>query len=117
MKRVLVVEDEPDSLEMMEYLLESEGYDVMGATNGQLALRVLADVQPDLIITDVMMPYMGGDELLAEIRRDTQLRSIPVLVMSAGEGADVARRFGSSYLKKPLDIDVLIRTVRTLIDH
>lgn len=117
MKRVLVVEDETDSLEMMQYLLESEGYHVVGVANGRAALGALADIHPDLIITDVMMPYMSGDELISEIRKDPSLQSIPVLVMSAGEGGEVARRFAAEFLRKPLDIDVLLNTVRRLIDN
>ena len=117
MARILVVEDEIDNLEMLEALLQYGGHDVLKAHHGREALAVLETETPDLIITDMMMPYMSGAELLAEIAKSSELEAIPVLVMSAGDGQEIAKRFGRPYMKKPFDIDTLFRKVRDLLER
>ncbi len=116
MKRlVLVVEDEVDSLEMLQALLEEEGYDVIGASDGRAALERLATLRPHLIITDVMMPYMSGTELITWIQQRPELRATPILVMSAGRGEEVASRFGCAYVKKPFDLAAFFALIAALV--
>lgn len=112
MKRILLVEDEVDAREMLDVLLRDEGFEVMTAADGRAALALLTETTPDLIVTDVMMPYMGGDELLAELRKSHVTRAIPVIVMSAGDGYEVARRYGAAFVRKPFDIDGFLRILR-----
>ena len=80
---ILVVEDEPDIAELMVHLLGDEGYAVRHAPNGRVALTMLAGAQVELIVTDIMMPGMGGVELIEAVRRDLELQRIPILVVTA----------------------------------
>src|SRR5213078_3716941 len=81
-KTVLVVEDDPDIRDIVQDLLESEGYDVVPASHGRQALEFLAGVKhaakPDLVILDMMMPLVDGRQVLETMRHDPLLSSIPV---------------------------------------
>lgn len=115
MKRILIVEDEVDSREMLDILLQDEGYEVLTAANGREALHVLESATPDVIVTDIMMPFMGGEELLSELRKDAKSKTIPVIVMSAGDRGEVARRFAAAFVPKPFDIDVFLGVLRKTV--
>ena len=115
---VLVVEDEPFIAMALEAELEDAGYGVMMAANGRQGLERLAEgPRPDLIMTDMMMPVMGGAEMLAEIAADPDLRGIPVIVLSSlPEEAIRARVDGAAaILRKPYTaeavLDAVARTV------
>jgi len=115
MKRILLVEDEVDTAEMMQVLLESAGYEVMWAHNGKDGLQKLAEQTPDLIMTDVMMPFMGGDQMLAELKKSPEYSALPVIVLSAGVGAGVAKRFNATFVQKPIDITAVLALVAKLV--
>ncbi len=115
MKRILVVEDEIDMLEMLAILLEAEGYEVITAENGRVGLEKATQTRLDLIITDVMMPFMSGDQMLAEIQKSAELRSIPVIIMSASAGTEMAIAFKCAFIRKPANIDALVSLIRKLI--
>jgi CheY-like chemotaxis protein len=113
-KTVLVVEDDSDIRDIVQDLLESEGYDVIPASHGRQALEFLTEVKesarPALVILDMMMPLVDGRQVLETMRRDPRLASIPVLVISAvirekPEGA-------TAFLRKPVSLDKLFETVR-----
>src|SRR5262245_53461536 len=87
------------------------GYRVVTACQGRQALERLASDRPALMMLDVMMPGMSGDDVLAELERRGQLRAIPIIVMSAGEGSPVAKRYGLPYLKKPSSIRAVLQLV------
>jgi len=115
MKRILVVEDELDALDMLAVLLEDEGYEVIPAHNGREGLDALKRSRVDLIVTDVMMPFMSGEQMLAEVKKDPNLRDIPIIVMSAGDGVRAARRFHCAYFQKPMVVDDFLRVVKKLV--
>lgn len=108
---VLVVDDDPDIRETLRFVLEEAGYPVYSAENGQDALQVLADSDPlpGLILLDLMMPIMSGDEMLRALRAVRALAQIPVTIVTAS-GAPMPP-LASSMLKKPVDLDVLLRIV------
>lgn len=115
---LLVVEDEPNLLLGIRDILELDNYYVMTAQNGQQALDVLqksAEQLPDLIVSDIMMPYMDGIELLQEVRNREQWVTIPFIFLTAkGEKSDIqrGRRLGvDDYLVKPFDADDLLVAV------
>ncbi len=112
MKRILVVEDEMDSLELLALLLEDEGYEVITAENGRVGLEKATQTRLDLIVTDVMMPFMSGVEMLTEIQKRADLRSIPVIIMSAAAAKEIAIPFECAFMRKPLQIDALVSLVR-----
>ena len=105
-RRILVADDDPTSLEGLRSLLESWGYVVDTAPDGQAALDQLPIAHPELVITDLVMPRMTGLELLESIRRKPPI--IPVIVMTAHGTLENRRRAVASgavaYLPKPVDI-------------
>jgi diguanylate cyclase (GGDEF)-like protein len=119
--RVLVVDDEPDKRLLLAFALENEGYEVQTAPDGVAGLQSVELFQPDLIVTDVMMPRMDGYEMIRRVRGNPQTKFIPVIIQSAArvEGRDV--RLGSElgalgYLTDPTDLDLLRARARTLLE-
>lgn len=108
---VLVVDDDPDIRETLRFVLEDAGYAVYLAENGKEALDLLAetDERPGLILLDLMMPIMSGDEMLRALKAVHALATIPVTIVTAS-GAPMPRE-ASGMLKKPLDLDALLRVV------
>lgn len=108
---VLVVDDDPDIRETLRFVLEDAGYVVYCAGNGREALEILGQEQPlpGLILLDLMMPVMSGDEMLRALRAVHALAHIPVTIVTAS-GAPMPP-LASGLLKKPVDLDVLLRLV------
>ncbi len=90
--RVLVVEDDPDTRRRLHSMLSEEGWEVDEAENGRVALDRLSDVQPNLILLDLMMPEMDGFEFLVELRNDQQRKTIPVVVVTGADLSDADHR-------------------------
>lgn len=119
--RVLVVDDEPDKLQLLAFALEQEGYEILTAADGEQGLAAVTEHQPDLIVTDVMMPRMDGYEMVRRVRSDPQTRFIPVIIQSAARSQAQDVRLGSEvgalgYLTDPTDIDLLRARARTLLE-
>ena len=114
MKRVLVVDDEPDLLDLVSAMLGHEGFSVATAANAEEALRQLADGGFDVVVTDVQMPGADGFELL-EIVRESEW-GVPVILVSAyptHEGLLRSVELGSfAYIEKPIDVPYFVRVVR-----
>ncbi len=113
---ILLVDDEDDILDLLAYNLESDGFSTVSAHNGLQALELASSHKPDLIVLDVMMPEMDGLEACRRLRQDAQLRTTPIIMLTArggeedhvkglDEGADI-------YLTKPISIPVLLSQVR-----
>lgn len=117
MRKILVVDDELAIRAMLEDLLSDEGYSVVVANNGARALEVLNHERPDLVIMDVMMPELDGREVLRKMRRDTTLRRIPVILMSAATAANPADDHTSLFLAKPFDLHELLRCVEIALEE
>src|SRR6266446_1983889 len=114
---VLVVEDHREIREMVRAILEQEGYATAGASNGVQALEALhrEPGKPRLIVLDLMMPGMGGIELLDRLSSDDALASIPIVVMTAHRelcDKNKAQVAFTTVLPKPLDCDRLLAAVR-----
>lgn len=115
MPAVLIVDDEYGLAEMTAELLAMQGYTVATAINGKLALESLCEMRPDVILVDVMMPIMSGDEMVRHLKRDPALRDIPIIMMSAAgrEGLDAElQRLIGSFLHKPFTFDELMAALR-----
>jgi CheY-like chemotaxis protein len=111
---ILVVEDHADLRDMLAVLLESEGYDVRTATNGAEALKRLDESRPALILLDLMMPVMTGDEFRRRQLADPRYRDVPVICMTAAHDgrARAERIHADEYFQKPLDFEQLLTVVR-----
>jgi len=117
-KRILVVDDEPDVLKVLEKRLRNEGYQVIKADNGQRAL-ILAELEkPDLVILDIDMPDMDGGEVAARLKDGEKTKHIPVLFLSClvtqKEENDHSVVGDSVFMAKPYNPDKLINEVQKL---
>lgn len=116
---LLVVDDEPDLLDLLTYNLEREGYVVSTASDGEAALRLAAETPPDLVLLDVMMPRLDGLATCRRLREDARLRTIPVLMLTALDAdADHVRGLdvgADAYLSKDVAMPVLLSQVRALL--
>jgi DNA-binding response OmpR family regulator len=111
---VLVIDDEDYVADMIATALNIEGYLVYVAYNGRQALERAQNLVVDLVIIDIMMPYLSGEELAERIRDETQLRDVPIIMISAG--ARPRRQMdGTTFLAKPFNIDDILTLVETQI--
>lgn len=118
---VLVVDDDPDKRMLLTVALQMAGYEVRTANDGEEGLTAVDSYQPDLIITDVMMPRLDGYELARRVRANPQTRFIPIIIQTAARNdAHDARRGAEvgalGYITDPTDIDLLLARARTLLD-
>src|ERR687884_1220027 len=118
---VLVVDDEPDKRLLLAFALENEGYEVHTAVDGIAGLQAVELHQPDLIVTDIMMPRMDGYEMIRRVRGNPQTKFIPVIIQSAARNESSDVRLGSElgalgYLTDPTDLDLLRARARTLLE-
>ncbi|MDT4967261.1 MAG: hypothetical protein QOJ64_1998 [Acidobacteriota bacterium] len=118
---VLVVDDNPDKRSLLTVALEMAGYEVRTANDGVEGLSAVESYQPDLIITDVMMPNMNGYELARRVRANQQTRFVPIIIQTAARNDAQGHRRGSEvgalgYITDPTDIDLLLARARTLLD-
>ena len=117
MATVLVVEDEFGIADLIEAVLEDEGYRVLTAANGKQGLELLIEERPDLVFLDYMMPVMDGAAILRSIAGDSSLHDIPVVMMSSLPEATVAERCQgyTIFMRKPFKIADVISLTRRLI--
>jgi diguanylate cyclase (GGDEF)-like protein len=118
---VLVVDDDPDKSELLKVALVMEGYEVQTATNGREALSAIDSFQPDLVVSDIMMPELNGYELARRIRENPRTRYIPIILQSAAiiEAKDfrLGEEVGAlGFITNTTDLDLLLARSRTLLD-
>ena len=112
--KILVIEDDPAIRETLGEILEDEGYSVLGAANGQEALRQLQDgCRPCLILLDLMMPVMNGWEFRTRQQADPSLDTIPVVILSGGGNVQqsAADLNAAGYLSKPVKLETRLDVV------
>jgi len=124
--KILVVDDDPDILDAVTLILESQGYEVVTARDGIEALANLKAEQPDLMILDLMMPKMDGFAVCKELQdpRWSKYKNIPILILTSVREEASRRRYEletglaldvDDYVEKPMSPDVLLKRVSTLI--
>ncbi|HZI13187.1 MAG TPA: response regulator [Myxococcus sp.] len=111
MSFILIIEDESMLADTLREVLEDEGHDALTASNGEEALRLLADKSPELVLLDLMLPRMDGLAFLAARAKDSRLRSIPVVVMSSASRAVVRDHAVAGFLSKPFRLDALLHLI------
>ncbi|MCU7871418.1 MAG: response regulator [Candidatus Thiodiazotropha sp. (ex Lucinoma borealis)] len=118
-KKILIVDDEPNIVLSVEYLMKREGYQVTTANDGQTALELLSETMPDLLILDVMMPRKNGFEVCSDIRADPTLSGLPILMLSAkGREAEIKKGVSvgaDAYITKPFSTHDLVNMVNKLL--
>lgn len=119
MKRILIVEDDPDILEIFQTVFESKRYKVFPLMTGRPVFKIIDEFKPDLILMDIRLDGMDGRAIFREIRTRPQTRHIPVLLTSGGFKEDYIMRenfTNADYLEKPFDIDVLLQKADGLLE-
>ena len=116
-KNLLIIDDDPDILELLNYRFSKEGYKVICVETGEKALKILKTKIPDLIILDIMLPGVDGLELIKNISNNPKTKNIPVVIISAKtEETDIGIALGAAdYITKPFSIKVLIAKIRALL--
>ncbi|MGQ9724482.1 MAG: response regulator transcription factor [Tepidimonas sp.] len=118
-KRVLIVDDEPNILISLEFLMRREGYEVQVARDGQEALAAASAWRPDLVLLDVVMPRKSGFDVCQAIRADPQLAHTRIVMLTAkGRDTDITKGLAlgaNAYLPKPFSTHELVRQVRSLL--
>ena len=117
--KILLVDDEPDILEIVSYNLENEGYQIFTATNGAEAIKKSKETQPHLILLDVMMPEMDGIEACEKIREIDSLKDVLIAFFTA-RGEDYSQLAGfdagaDDYITKPVKPKILVSKVKSLL--
>ena len=119
LRRVLVVDDDDDIRDLVAFRLDRAGYEVLRAGDGQQALDLAKEHQPDLAVLDVMMPKLTGYDVTRELRADAATSRIPVILLTARvQEADVARGFeagADDYVKKPFSPQELKARVQAVL--
>ena len=116
---ILIVDDEADLLELIEYNLKREGYNVLKAENGAEGLRLARKHHPDLVLLDIMMPRMTGTDVLRATKDEPELRGVPVIFLTARadeeteiEGLDIG---ADDFLPKPISTAKLVSRIRSVL--
>jgi DNA-binding response OmpR family regulator len=120
-KRILVIEDEPEMIDLTRIVLEREGYEVIGAVGGTRGLELVKQIKPDLILLDLMMPDIGGWEVYRQMKADAELEHIPVIVVTAKAqsidkvlGLQVAKV--DDYITKPFGPKELLESIKRIFN-
>jgi DNA-binding response OmpR family regulator len=117
--RILIVDDQPQNVDVLQDRLEGQGYEILTATAGEAALTIAIEKQPDLILLDVLMPGMDGIEVCRRLKADRSLPFMPVIMVTAKSGnQDIVAGFeagADEYLTKPLDQAALIARVKSML--
>jgi two-component system alkaline phosphatase synthesis response regulator PhoP len=115
-KKVLIVDDEPNILELLEYNLKKEGYDIIRADTGEKAVAILEDIKPDIVLLDQMLPGIDGLGVLKKIRANDMLSDMPVILVTA-KSEEIDKIIGlelgaDDYVTKPFSVRELAARVK-----
>ena len=118
--KILIVDDDSKALDILQIVLESKGYEVMVAQNGQIALEMAGADPPGLVISDILMPVMDGYQLCMEWKKDSKLKDIPFIFNTASYIDEKDEKFAlklgaDKFIRKPIEPDEFIRIIQDVI--
>ncbi|WP_304525863.1 response regulator transcription factor [Halomonas sp. I5-271120] len=121
MAKVLVVDDEPNIVLSLEFLMQQAGFEVVTAEDGESALTRVAEAPPDLVLLDISLPGISGFDVLEQLRANPTLTRLPIIMLTA-HGREVEREKGlalgaDDYITKPFSTQALVDKVKTLLDE
>ncbi|WP_163559507.1 response regulator [Halomonas sp. NO4] len=119
MAKVLVVDDEPNIVLSLEFLMQQAGFEVITAEDGEAALAAVGDSTPDLVLLDISLPGISGFDVLEQLRGDPHHRRLPIIMLTA-HGREVEREKGlalgaDDYVTKPFSTQALVEKVKALL--
>ena len=119
MPRILIVDDEPDLVRLLDYNLKQAGYETITTSTGETALALARARKPDLVLLDIMLPDISGTEVCRQLRRDASLKSVPILMLTA-KSEEVDRVVGfelgaDDYVTKPFSVRELVLRVKAVL--
>ncbi len=118
-RRVVIIEDEPNIVLSLEFLLQREGYETASAPDADTGLALVRQMRPDVVLLDIMMPKRNGYELCQTIKADPELRSIAIIMVSArGQEVEVLKGLelgASAYVTKPFGNAEILEAVRAVL--
>lgn len=116
---ILIVDDEPMTRNLLRLMLERDGLDILEAEDGENALEILAEILPDLLLLDVMMPNVDGITVCKTLREQPETADLPIILLSARTSPEAIRRGmeagANRYLSKPISHEDLINNIRELL--
>jgi len=119
-KKVLIADDEPNIVTALEFLLQRNGHEVYVARNGDAALKLVDQYQPDLVLLDVMMPVKSGYEVCQRMRERADWRHIKIIILTAkGRGVEMSRGLSIGadlYMTKPFSTQELVARINELLE-
>jgi twitching motility two-component system response regulator PilH len=120
-RKILVIDDEPDVVSYLSAFLEDEGFQVLAASNGPDGLTMAREEAPDLITLDITMPGMSGIEVLTTLRRDERLNGLPVVIITGVTSFDKLTdyrdvRAPEGFMQKPIDLVRLLSMIKGILD-
>lgn len=119
MKKILIVDDEADIIEILKFVLETNGYECITASDGEMGLNLAREISPDLIILDVMMPKINGYKVSRFLKFDEKYKNIPILMLTARsqeEDKAIGEETGADeYITKPFNVDVVVQKVKSYL--
>jgi len=118
MNRILVVEDDPDLLEVVQLILEENNYKVFPLMTGRPIFRIIDEFKPDLILMDIKLDGMDGRAIFKEVRTRENTAHLPVILTSGGFSEDYIMRehlLSDDYLEKPFEMSVMLKKIAKLL--
>jgi CheY-like chemotaxis protein len=117
MKKILICDDDEGIIDVLSLMLEDTGHNIIAETNSLNAYAIIEAEKPDLMILDLWMPVLSGDQILNRIRMSPQHQTLPVIVISASrDGEEIAKNAGATiFIAKPFDMDHLLAVVQDLL--
>jgi two-component system response regulator VicR len=119
-RRIVCIEDEEEMIDLVQLILTRRGFEVTGATDGQSGLRAIANLKPDLVLLDLMMPEMSGWDVYQKMKADDQMKNIPVIVITA-KAQNIDKVLGlhiakvQDYITKPFGPSELLQSVERVL--
>ncbi|WP_293883266.1 MULTISPECIES: response regulator [unclassified Sphingobacterium] len=118
-KRIMICDDDEGILEVLELYLELEGYVVFTVANSTLLIEQIEMHSPDLLLLDLWMPLLSGDQVISLIRKNGKIMDLPIIVLSASvDGATIANENGANgFIAKPFDLDDIKANIDRMINR
>ncbi|WP_104381810.1 response regulator [Sphingobacterium sp. HMA12] len=118
-KKIMICDDDQGIVEMLELFLELEGFNVISEINSTNLIKQLTTHQPDLLLLDLWMPLLSGDQVIKIIRNTPEVKDLPVLILSASvDGAAIAEDLGANgFIAKPFDLDEITSKINAILSN